>query len=1055
MGDYNNTQYVYNEENQPQNNENASTLISKGNLNTLAANPDILPFGPKERKELIEEVIDTLTSASLNQSVRSKQLQILKFLLINDLPAESYKSPNRWPLQSITRHAPAVAIPLLRLVFEEWKTKEGAATFEKYREPLVSSFLSAVEKDGYQDISNLLLQEFPQLLESVPMSSLAILDPKIAIPMLKQIIFKENSSKPGRNEAKILANLRASQSPLKKQIEDALFASLTSSRYLDTTKFLFGLQMFDIDKASPLAFDKGNALHYAIRNNNVDAVKFLLSSNVKINYVNLIGDNLLITALKSEDPAARAQMVKAFLSRGDLKQDFQNSSGKTALMIAIEMGDAAIFKLLMNDSRFVATVPMRSTKSGKTVIDLAAEKSSLTPLKHDLSKEAIYDAILKELLTFSSTSKISTFNDLDSSLLAQAIKTNNKQFVDLILSRGIEDKDAAFLTGLTPLTLAIKEKNMEIVDLLLEKDSKLDKKNERGVSPLAEAFLTNDTSIIQHIMEAFQTYVKREPTPEEYGDILFGFASQETNIDYKDIFKLLNDLEIDTNPKQDGKTLLMVASQAGNERFVKFLLKGGADPNEFVDKLFNEETVQVTAYDLAKDMSMRLLIAPYLEKDQPPFRGFVKNDFNFISLFIDPVNNFLCPYCFATLKHGTGCMYVSVHNCERDKALLNSPFFQYIIHTKLFKTYYERFNDAISLCHHCNRACTTTSAGVVGGVQLLGHKHYRLRSANPFVLPQQQPATPGADPFDQTGCASHGGGSHLEKFIRVQTLVSFMCFLNTHFVEQISNHMAHLLCREVFIDAPLQDYIRTVPFSKSIPDTKIGGFATVKDLIQKVRADQTFIHTCEPPESLAPLEGAVAAEEVVVANVPRYGTNEVDLAPVEVINNVDGKVCFIKTAIELDENHPDDRILYGFKHRQPLTLTVYDHAAADQYVCAECLTSFINRTFGVEGNFTCFGEPDCQGHFHPTELQGKIPDELYQRYKAMYNIRPPRMVQGGGSEVINEKDYPALLGPVIEVNGNCPPPKEGGRKRQRQRRTRKIKKMKKTRKQRRYGKTRR
>lgn len=1041
MSEYNNIQYVYNNENEGQvNNENASTLISKGNLNGLRANPEILPSISKERVELIQDLLVKLSDSTLNESTRSNQIAIFRFLVEHDLPADSYKFPNIWPLTDVVKLPKTLAEQLLTIVHSQWSSTypDEDLLAQKWKDSLVNTFLTML-RVGNQNV-DFFRSLFPKIVSILPFEDIVRLNPSIAIPILKLRLstLKANETTSLNKKGGLLY---------------AFFVTLRDPSLLETTKFL--VDTFKIDINQQLTAEMGNAVQYAILNDNVEALKYLLNQGAKLNYVNLIGDNLFITALKNENPKIRAEMVKVFLSRADLKQDFQNASGKTALMIAIEMGDPLVFKFLMTDWRFVATVPMKSIKSGKTALDLAAEKSSLSPLKHDLSKEPIYDAILKELLGFSSTSKITTFNDVDTTLLTEAIKTKNRQFVELIVSRGIEDKDASFLTGLTPLTLAIKEKAMDIVDLLLELGSKLDKKNDRGVSPLAEAFLTNDTSIIHHIMEAFQTYVNREPTPEEYGDILFGFASQPTDADYTDIFQLLKDLEIDINPKQDGKTLLMVASQAGNERFAKFLLDEGADPNEFVDKLFNEETVQVTAYDLAKDMSMRLLIAPYLEKDGAKFRGFVKNDFNFISLFIDPVNNFLCPYCFATLKHGTGCMYVSVHNCERDKALFNSPVFQYIIHNKLFKTYYERFNDAISLCHHCNRACTTTSAGVMGGVQLLGHKHYRLRSANPFVLPQQQPATPGADPFDQTGCASHGGGSHLEKFTRVQTLVSFMCFLNTHFVGQISNHIAHLLCREVFIDAPLQDYIRVVPFSKSIPDTKIDGFASVKDLIQKVRTDQTFIHTCEPLESLEPLEGEAAAEAAVVPNVPRYGRNEVDLAPVEVINNVDGKVCFIQTAINLDENHPDDRILYGFKHRQPLTLTVYNHAAADQYVCGECLTSFINRTFGVEGNFTCFGEPDCQGHFHPTELQGKIPDELYQRYKAMYNIRPPRMVQGGGSEVINEKDYPALLGPVIEVNGNCPPPKEGGRKRQRQRRTRKLKKMKKTRKQRRYGKTRR
>ena len=791
----------------------------------------------------------------------------------------------------------------------------------------------------------------------------------------------------------------------------------------------------------------------------VKKVKYLLDKNVSISYVNKIYDNLLITAIRIKEPEIRMEVCKLFLKNKSLKADFQNFAGKTALMMLLDENlidetNIELLELFLNDQRFINNLDIPD-KNNKNIVELVALKSSLSPIPHDQNKENLYDRCIRIIvskicgrnLLFCKTIAF-TFKAEGTSLLRQAILTKNIEFIKLFLQYRVGEVNYSFQDGYSPLTLAIKEKSIPIIEALLQSKAYLDERNSLGIIPLVQAYLTNDQTIINYITTvAYPKYLKRKPTKEEYSEILFGLAKEPSEINYDEFFTSTG-IDPTTSPKLEGKTLLMIASEGGNERFVKYLLEKGVDPNEYIDKTVTFP-VHVTAYDMAKDMSMRLLLAPYLEQDKPKFRGFLKDDFDLRAVFSNIKEYVICPFCFVPLEHGSGCMYLYTHNCKDDRETWEATGMPVIIHEKLFNTYVDQRNK-ITVCHHCNRACSSFTTERHGEVELMGHRHIKKVSANPFVKPDGEVYNPRGF-FSKENCYAQGGGSHPEKITRFQTLVSFMCFLNANFIGKISNFRAHLLCREMFWDAPLFDYITTVPFSKSIPDTKITGFGTQVDVIEKIMTEKEFIYVCDFPTKLANLGEEATAVNEELPNVPRYARNEIDLAPVETTEIANVRDCFIQTQVNLDDPHGDGRIMWGFKHRQPGSLRIYDHNEKGEFACGPCLEGFIQGY--LEANrLICFND-ECKGHFHPSELKGKISDELYERYKKRYNKNPPRLQGGGSAKENHNKDYPPLFGPPVQVvQDTCYLPLKGGRKRGPKRTRRGRKQLKKTHKHPKYGK---
>jgi ankyrin repeat protein len=797
----------------------------------------------------------------------------------------------------------------------------------------------------------------------------------------------------------------------------AIFSAIQSKK-LDNLVFLVR-KGANIESKTPYG-DKETPLYFAVTTVNVPAVQYLLLKGAKLSFINMIGDNIFITILKLDKKfqKEKLEMIQLFLADKSLSPRFRNATGKNALMVAVDQGDLQAVKLLLNDQGFQYII--NEKLNGLTVADLALDKSSVYS-KNDSAK--VYDEILVYLL-----SKRAVLRK-DKNPILDAVKAGDIKRVEFALRLGFSIDPSALLT-------AVKEADINMIAYLITKRADINRLDETGYTPLTAAIKTGNMKVIKFLIS-----MGADMNPPV--DNIFSIAIVEVQdiVILKSILSYLID-ELGLDPETpDGNEFspLMIAAKVGKKEIVQFLLDREVNVDYYKDETTDPANpIHRTAYDVALNMDIRLLLAKYIEKDKPRFRGFTKDDFESFNLIFEyesPSMFTICPMCFVRLEHGGGCMYLFEHNCIALKTQWQKQGIKTlpIIHEKLYRTYKDKLNK-LTTCIHCNRAGYTWTVRQLGENEdnrLVGHQHIELNSANPYIEFKQAHRNPLGNYYDRTTCLHEGGGGPREKFLRIQYLLNFMCHLNDEYILKISNERAHLLAREAFWDAPLDE--KASPSDRSILDYKFSTGMSTDEIIAKIQSEKKFILNCKP----VVLEEAVEKEaEKNYPNIPRYGTNAVDLAPI--FAGTDGDTpegasepltCFIQTAINLEDPHNDGRLLWGFRHRQPATLDVYDHYAKNELVCGPCLEDFLKRTFITDAEFKCFNgdETTCRGHFHPSELKGVISDELYESYRKEFNKNPPILSGGGLSSV----DYPPLLGLSTKIEQNTcgiTQKKRGGRK---------------------------
>lgn len=339
--------------------------------------------------------------------------------------------------------------------------------------------------------------------------------------------------------------------------------------------------------------------------------------------------------------------------------------------------------------------------------------------------------------------------------LLVAVKGKSLELMTLLLDKGANPNKE--LANETPLLVAIGNKSLEIVNLLLERGADPNKPSQSGTYPLLLAMELKEQAII---------------------DALKARGAR-------------------------ADALLIKAAMSGSVPVVQQLLKDGLDPSAQI----TIDGKNYNAYDVSPSIDVRLLLAPYYEREEPRFVGFAEEDFDkFKRPFLQvergrdegttiPAEreNSLCPICFLPGRWDDGCMYQS-HNCKQIQDLMQkskSKDFLHI-HEKLYTTYNE--NGSIKWCTHCNRLCTDPHPG--------SHRHYDIgppipiKSKRPAVLPLIGNAS-----LYAKQCYTNRGGDIPEKFVRYQKLYDFMCYLNTEFIGKISANIAYNLTKEVFMEA--------------------------------------------------------------------------------------------------------------------------------------------------------------------------------------------------------------------------------------------------------------
>ncbi|KAK8892426.1 hypothetical protein M9Y10_029653 [Tritrichomonas musculus] len=233
---------------------------------------------------------------------------------------------------------------------------------------------------------------------------------------------------------------------------------------------------------------KRTALYKAVKCNNVEAIKLLLEKDdidVNIKTINKQEDNDLL-------------------------------SEKTALYIAVKKNRVEIVKLLLSNENIDVNIEtiksMEKDKfvSKKSILYRAVENQNIEIIELLLSNQNI-DVNYKSLRI--NVNPRFGCKKAEKTILSRAVETNNINIVKLLLSMLnidinqksfkyvtlISDEYGEYVRFYTPLHVAILEKNIEIIKILINNE-KIDKnaKDEHGKSPFE---LTNDEKILKLIEE--------------------------------------------------------------------------------------------------------------------------------------------------------------------------------------------------------------------------------------------------------------------------------------------------------------------------------------------------------------------------------------------------------------------------------------------------------------------------------------------------------------------------------------------------------------------------
>lgn len=160
---------------------------------------------------------------------------------------------------------------------------------------------------------------------------------------------------------------------------------------------------------------------------------------------------------------------------------------------------------------------------------------------------------------------INSLNNHGHTVLGEAVLKGNLQVI-LLLCNSKVDVNAVDKTGLTALHMAAAQGNFEAIKILVDSGADINIKNSRGENPLEEAadsFSKNKVKIIKYLM----------PRYKSVDNILFAAEIGANEAILKLLKKGVDINQVDSQ----GKSPLILASEAGNIETVKLLLSHGAD----------------------------------------------------------------------------------------------------------------------------------------------------------------------------------------------------------------------------------------------------------------------------------------------------------------------------------------------------------------------------------------------------------------------------------------------------------------------------------------------
>jgi serine/threonine-protein phosphatase 6 regulatory ankyrin repeat subunit B len=316
-----------------------------------------------------------------------------------------------------------------------------------------------------------------------------------------------------------------------------------------------------------------------------EMVKKLLAAKADVNIPNEVGTTPLLLAVAIEDFV----LVKTLL---DAKADVNASAknGDTPLYQACTRGNIMILQQLLAANANVNTINkdteysplMAAANAGytevvKILLEAKAEVNSSGIEGYSALHLASFKGhieIVKMLLEAKAAINATNEEGITPLLLAAGLKGNKYPEVVGMLLEYKADVNMAY-AGITPLWIASKDGDADIVKQLLAAKAEVNVTNQEGITPLMIASVGWNPETVKLLLEA-QADVNATDNTYDYTSLLV--ATMKGN---NKIVKLLLDAGANVNVicKPSNETPLFIASKNGRLDIVKLLIEAKADVN--------------------------------------------------------------------------------------------------------------------------------------------------------------------------------------------------------------------------------------------------------------------------------------------------------------------------------------------------------------------------------------------------------------------------------------------------------------------------------------------
>ncbi len=328
-----------------------------------------------------------------------------------------------------------------------------------------------------------------------------------------------------------------------------------------------------------------NLIPFAAKQKNAEIVNLLIQKGMDVNEPYLKKNSTSTTALiEASTVKGNKNIVETLLFAGADVNAVETDINKTALHMAIQHSDNDTIKLLIQskanvnhiDNEGNAPIDIATKMNNTDIVNLLIKNGAPNDLTRAI-KYGVNDKV-EELLTVSNN--INAVDQNGNTPLSLAIKESNVELVKIILDKDANINQISFIDNYhyeySPLMIASQNGNKEIINLLIENGADVNFVNNSSMSALM--VVTFDRHLISpEQIEIMKSLLDAGANPN------LSMIENETTLDrvWGNIVasKLLIDNGADVNSIEtfSGFSKLMGAAYSNDIEMVEYLLKHGAD----------------------------------------------------------------------------------------------------------------------------------------------------------------------------------------------------------------------------------------------------------------------------------------------------------------------------------------------------------------------------------------------------------------------------------------------------------------------------------------------